>query len=457
MSEMDHEESRELLKLAAEVVERARRAGADVAEASARGGSELSTRVRMGKPELVEEAGHHSISLRVIRGDRVALTSTSDLTPRGIERCVSDALMLAELSEPDPFAGPADPSLLAQPPFPDLDLFDEGLFGIDADRAIEQAIKAEQAAFDFDPRIKLSEGATFSRTNSTGALVLSSGFQAAQRGSYAAITVAPVVEDEGGKKRRGHYWSANRHGSGLEDPVFVGQEAARRTLAKLNPRKVPTQETTIIFDCDVSRSIIGAFIGCVMGGSVWRKSSYLMDREGTAVASSGVTLVDDPLIPRAPGSRPFDGEGLPSRKNVVVENGVLKTFLLDSYSARKLSRASTGSAGRSGGSISSSTSNLIMEAGHITRDELIASTPRGLYVTEMMGFGFNPMTSDFSRGAAGFWIEDGKFAFPVSEITISSTLDAMLKGIDGIASDLRLITSTASPTFRTARMTISGS
>ncbi|HEX7453741.1 MAG TPA: metallopeptidase TldD-related protein [Polyangiaceae bacterium] len=454
---MDHDESRELLKLAAEVVERARRAGADVAEASARGGSELSTRVRMGKPELVEEAGHHSISLRVIRGDRVALTSTSDLTPRGIERCIADALMLAELSEPDPFAGPADPSLLAKPPFPDLDLFDEGLFAIDADRAIEQALKAEQAAFDFDPRIKLSEGATFSRTNSTGALVLSSGFQAAQRGSYAALTVAPVVEDDGGKKRRGHYWSANRHGSGLEDPVFVGQEAARRTLAKLNPRKVPTQETTVIFDCDVSRSIVGAFIGCVMGGSVWRKSSYLMDREGTEVASSGVTLVDDPLIPRAPGSRPFDGEGLPSRKNVVVENGILKTFLLDSYSARKLSRASTGSAGRSGGSISSSTSNLIMEAGHITRDELIGSTERGLYVTEMMGFGFNPMTSDFSRGAAGFWIEDGKFAFPVSEITISSTLDAMLKGIDGIASDLRLITSTASPTFRTARMTISGS
>ncbi len=454
---MDQDESRELLKLAAEVVERARRAGADVAEVSARGGSELSTRIRMGKPELVEEAGHHGISLRVIRNDRVALTSTSDLTPRGIERCVADALMLAELSEPDPFAGPADPSLLAKPPFPDLDLFDEGLFAMDAARAIEQAIIAEQAAFDFDPRIKLSEGATFSRTNSTGAIVLSSGFEAAQRGSYAALTVAPVVEDEGGKKRRGHYWSASRHQSELEAATFVGQEAARRTLAKLNPRKVPTQEATIIFDQDISRSIIGAFIGCIMGGSVWRKSSYLMDREGTEVASSGVNLVDDPLIPRAPGSRPFDGEGLPSRKNVVVEGGVLKTFLLDSYSARKLGRASTGSAGRSGGSISSSTSNLIMQAGSISREDLIASTPRGLYVTEMMGFGFNPMTSDFSRGAAGFWIEDGKFAFPVSEITISSTLDAMLKGIDGIASDLRMITSTAAPTFRTARMTISGS
>ena len=454
---MEQDESRELLKLAAEVVERARRAGADVAEASARGGSDLSTRVRLGKPELVEEAGHHSISLRVIRADRVALTSTSDLSPRGIERCVADALMLAELSEPDPFAGPADPSLLAQPPFPELDLFDEGLFKIDADRAIEQATIAEQAAFDFDPRIKLSEGATFSRANSTSAIVLSSGFQAALRGSYASLTVAPVCEDEGGKKRRGHYWSATRHQSELEDPRFVGQEAARRTLAKLNPRKVPTQETTVIFDTDVSRSIIGAFVGCILGGSVWRKSSYLVSREGTEVASSGVTLIDDPLIPRAPGSRPFDGEGLPSRKNVVVDGGVLKTFLLDSYSARKLQRASTGSAARGGGSVSASTSNLFMQPGTLSREELIASTPSGLYVTEMMGFGFNAMTSDFSRGAAGFWIENGKFAFPVSEITISSTLDAMLKGIDGIANDLRLITSIASPTFRTARMTISGS
>src|SRR6478609_2904861 len=453
---MEQDESRELLKLAAEVVERARRAGADVAEASARGGSDLSTRVRLGKPELVEEAGHHSISLRVIRADRVALTSTSDLSARGIERCVADALMLAELSEPDPFAGPADPSLLAKPPFPELDLFDEGLFKIDADRAIEQASIAEQAAFDFDPRIKLSEGATFSRSNSTSAIVLSSGFQAALRGSYASLTVAPVVEDEGGKKRRGHYWSATRHQSELEDPVFVGQEAARRTLAKLNPRKVPTQETTVIFDTDVSRSIIGAFIGCILGGAVWRKSSYLVSREGTEVASSGVTLIDDPLIPRAPGSRPFDGEGLPSRKNLVVERGTLKGFLLDSYSARKLGRESTGSAGRSGGSIGASTSNFILAAGTTPAADIVKTTARGLYVTELMGFGFNPVTGDFSRGAAGFWIENGELAFPVSEITISSTLDAMLKSIDAVGDDLVLKTSTASPTLRVSGMTISG-
>jgi PmbA protein len=193
-----------------------------------------------------------------------------------------------------------------------------------------------------------------------------------------------------------------------------------------------------------------------VGGALWRKSSYLLEREGSEVASPLVTIVDDPLIPRGPGSRPFDGEGLPSRKNVVVERGKLLGFLLDSYSARKLGRQSTGSAGRSGGSIGASTSNFIVQPGASSPGEILKSTPRGLYVTELMGFGFNPVTGDFSRGAAGFWIENGELALPVSEITISSTLDAMLKAIDAVGNDLELKTSTASPTLRVSSMTISG-
>ena len=187
-----------------------------------------------------------------------------------------------------------------------------------------------------------------------------------------------------------------------------------------------------------------------------RKASYLLEREGTQVASPLVTLVDNPLILRAPGSRAFDGEGLASRKNLVVEAGVLKTFLLDSYSARKLGKRSTGSASRSGGSIGPSTTNFHLLAGSTPKDELVRSTPSGLYVTELMGFGFNAQTGDFSRGAAGFWIEQGQFAFPVSEVTISSNLDAMLKGIDAVGDDLELKTSTCSPTLRVSRMTISG-
>jgi PmbA protein len=446
----------DLLALAGELVERARKAGADVAEAGARGGFELSVRVRLGKPELVEEAGHHSVSLRVIKAQRVAITSTSDLSRDGIERCVEDALSLVTLSEPDPFAGPADPALLCSPPHPDLDLFDPSVGAIDAGQAIAKATAAEQAALDFDPRITLSEGANFARTDGISAVVLSSGFSGLLRGTYASLSVAPVTEDEGGKKRRGHYWTAHRHAAQMEDPVAVGREAARRTVAKLGARKVATCEAPIVFDPDVARSILGSFAGCIVGGALFRKSSYLLERENTEVAAPSITIVDDPLIPRAPGSRPYDGEGLRSRRNLVVENGVLKTFLFDSYSARKLGRASTASAARGGGSIGASTTNFILQAGTLAPEEILGSTKRGLYVTDLMGFGFNPVTGDFSRGATGFWIEDGKFAFPVSEVTISSTFDAMLKGIDAVGNDLTLRTSTAAPTFRVASMTISG-
>jgi PmbA protein len=452
---MQDAEATELEALASSVVEKARRGGADVAEASARRGFDLSVRVRLGKTELVEEAGHRSLSLRVIRGQRVALSSTSDVTPSGIERLVADALELAQLSEPDPFAGPADAGELCQPPHPDLDVFDASVAEILAPEAIRLAEQAERAALGFDPRITLSEGATFSRSTGTAALVLSSGFSGVQRGSYASLSVAPVVEDEGGKKRRGSYWTGHRHRSQLEAAEAVGIEAARRTLRKLGARKVPTTEAAIVFDPDVARSLVGTFAGCILGGAIWRKSSYLLDREGTLVGSPLLTLVDDPLLPRAPGSRPYDGEGLRSRRNVVVDAGILKTYLLDSYSARKLGRRSTASAARSGG-VGPSTTNFWLEPGTLSPEALLAATPKGLYVTEMMGFGFNAITGDFSRGAGGFWIEDGKLAFPVSEVTISSNFDAMLKGIDAVASDLVLKTSTASPTLRIDRMTISG-
>ncbi|MFO0571666.1 MAG: metallopeptidase TldD-related protein [Polyangiaceae bacterium] len=453
---MTQEEVQKLEGLAAELVEKARARGADVAEATARAGWELSAKVRLGQPELVEEAGHRGVSLRVIKNQRVAVTSTSDLSADGIERCIGDALMLADLSEPDPFAGPADPAELARPPFADLDLYDPTVESITADEAVERATAAEQAALDFDRRITLSEGATFSRTMGQSARVLSTGFSGTQRGSYVSIVVSPVAEDEGGKRRRGHHWSARRHLAELESPDSVGREAARRTLAKLGARKVPTTEAPIVFDPDVARSLLGTFAGCILGGAIWRKSSYLVEREGSLVASPLVFVDDDPLILRGPGSRPYDGEGLASRKNVVVEAGVLKTFLLDCYSARKLGKKSTANAAVSGGSIGASTTNFVLRKGSLTRDEIIRSTQRGLYVTEMMGFGFNAITGDFSRGAAGFWIEDGKLGQPVSEVTVSSNLDAMLKNIDAVGDDLDMRTSTASPTFRISKMTIAG-
>lgn len=449
-------EEQELEALAASIVDATRRAGADVAEAKASAGWELTVRVRLGEPELVQEAGHRSVSLRAMRGGRVALTSTSDLSPRGLERLVSDASELVELSEVDPFAGPAPAADLTSPPFPELDLFDGTVESIDAERALKIAIDSERAALGFDPRLTLSEGATFSRVTGSSALVLSSGFSGTTRGSYASLAVAPVAMDEGDKRRRGHYWSARRHFEDLEAPEAVGEEAARRTLRQLAPRKVPTCEAPVIFSQDAARAILGTLAGCLVGGAIWRKSSYLIDREGTVIASPLVTVVDDPLVRRGPGSRAFDGEGLASRKSVVVEAGVLRTFLLDSYSARKLGRQSTGSASRGGASVGASTTNFVLGRGGVSHDALVASTPRGLYVTDMMGFGFNAVTGDFSRGAQGYWIERGELAYPVSEVTISSNIDRMLQGIDGLADDLELKTSVAAPTFRVASMTIGG-
>lgn len=445
-----------LEETASSIVARLRSQGADAAEVSASSGWDLSTRVRLGEVELVEEAGHRHISLRAIRDHRVALTSTSDLTEEGISRCIADAIELMTLSEPDPDAAPAEVSELASPPYPDFDLFDDSTCELAPTFAIDAAKRAERAALDADSRITLSDGATFTRSFGHSVTVLSGGFTGRRHGTQVSLVVTPVVEDEGQKRRRGHYYTVARHLSDLETAESVGIEAARRTVGQLGAKSVPTSEAAVVFSPDTARAIIGAFIGCAMGGSLWRRASYLFSREGSEVASPLVTLVDDPFVVRGFGSRAFDGEGLPCRRNIVVENGIFRTPLLDCLSARKLKRKSTASAARHGGSLSASTSNLIMQPGTVSEEALIAQTARGLYVTDMMGFGFNAVTGDFSRGASGFWIEDGKLTHPVSEVTISSNLDTMLKTIDGVATAPRPKSSMLVPSFRIPKVTIAG-
>jgi PmbA protein len=447
-----------LLELGDRIVAMATKGGATVAECSVRSGAELSAKVRMGEPELVEEAGHRSAGLRVMKGKQVATTSTSDLSEAGIARFVADALELVELAQEDKFAGPADPKLLCDPiKSPDLDLFDPAGGRVNAAQAIDLAKKGEAAAFAFDKRISNSEGATFGRTAGGAGMVLSSGFRAAYRGSYQSLSIVPVAEDDGGKKRRGYHWTAKRFLSELEDAESVGKEAARRTLRKLGAKTVATCEAPVIFDPDAARSILGMLAGCIMGSSIWRKASYLVGREGTQIASDLIDVIDDPLILRAPGSRPYDGEGLASRQNLVVEKGILRMFLCDSYSARKLGRESTANASRGGSSsVGCSTTNFILSPGKDSPESIIKATKRGLYVTDMMGFGFNAVTGDFSRGASGFWIENGELTFPVSEVTISLNVDELWKRVDAVGDDLDLRTSTAAPTFRVAKMTIAG-
>jgi len=448
----------DLRTLAESVVERALGRGVNVAEAVARSGSELSTKIRLGEPELVEEAGYRSIGLKVIKDQRVAMLSTSDLTRSGLDRFIDDATELVEVSQEDPFAGPADPELVAKEVSIPDDLYDPAIVDIAADTAIDWAKRGEAAAMAADERITNSNGSTFTRVTGAFAMVLSGGFSSGYATSYASLVVSPVVEDEGNKKRRGFHWTARRFLADLDPAEAVGEEAARRTLAKLGAKKVPSCEAPVIFDPDAARAILGLLASCVMGSSIWRKRSYLAERLGTQVASDRVTIIDDPLLPKAPGSRPFDGEGLSSRRNVVVQDGVLQTYLLDSYSARKLDMASTASASRGGsGGVGPSTTNFVLQPSDVDPETIIGSVDEGLYVTEMMGFGFNAVTGDFSRGASGFWIKDGKLAFPVSEVTISLNADELFKRIDAVGSDLDMRTATASPTFRVSKMTISGS
>ncbi len=452
---------KELCDTAQLALELAKKAGADHAEVLVRDGSELTAKVRLGEPELVQEAGSRALGLRVLVGARRAVTYTSDLRRDSLEALCTESVALAQLAEPDEYALPPDPKELAKPPLPELDLYDPAVAEVDAAWALREAKNGEAAARRHDARVTNSEGATWSRVLGATAFATSGGFVGGYRGSYASLVVEPLCDDTtdpgNPKKRNGYWWTASRFLAQLQAAEAVGIEAARRTVATIGSKKVETCECPIVFDPEVARSIVGTVFSVANGSSFWRKSSYLIGKEGEQIASPLVTIIDDPLIPRAPGSRPFDGDGLATRVNVVVEAGVLRPVLCDVYSGRKLGRASTGSAGRGiGGNPGPTTSNLIMRAGGMTRAQLLASTSRGLYVTQLMGFGFNPVTGDFSRGAQGFWIENGELTRPVSEVTIAANFDQILKRIDAVADDLELRSATAAPTFRVSHMTLAG-
>ncbi|HEY0712425.1 MAG TPA: metallopeptidase TldD-related protein [Polyangia bacterium] len=442
-------------RFAEEMVSLATKAGADGVEVLVRDGSELEVKVRLGEAELVKEAGSRALGLRVIKDDRSAVTYTSDFSRAGLERFAKESVELAALAEPDPEGRLPDRELMARE-VPALDLWDDAVGEITVREAIERAQRGEAAARKADPRVTNSDGAIFGRVMAATAFATSAGFSGSYRGTNVSMVVEPICDDEDGKKRNGYHWTSARFKAALENEEAVGLEAAQRTLAKLGSRKVATCEVPVIFSPDTARSVLGQLAGVISGGAVWRKSTYLAQREGTAIASPLVTIVDDPLLPRGPGSRPFDAEGLRTRVNVVVDKGTLKTFLCDTYAGRKLGRASTGSAGRGiGGSPHVTTSNFILRAGK-TPAGALEKLDRALYVTELMGYGFNGVTGDFSQGAGGFWIEKGERAYPVSEITISANFDDLWKGIDAVGDDLDVRSSVQTPSFRVGKMTSAG-
>jgi PmbA protein len=444
------------------VIERAlaeaRRAGAAAADGLMVEGDLLEARVRGAEIDFVKQARERRLGLRVFAhgpgGLRTALTSSSDLSPESVDRLASETVALARATAADPAAGlPDEPG---PGDLPDLELFEPGDHPFDAAARIAHARAAEAAAREIDARIANSEGTAVSSEFARIAYASTAGFAGSYERAHHSLFCEPLAR-EGERMQRDWWMSVSRRLRDLEPPESVGRRAAQGALARLGARRVATCEVPVIFDPRTAPGLMRQLAACLTGSAVYRGTSYLAGRLGERIASEHVTLVDDGRLPRGLGSRPFDGEGLPTRRNVLVERGVLRSWLLDSYSARKLGLRSTGSAVRGvGGAPAPGPSNLWLEPGRASAEELIASTPRGLLVTELIGMGFNPVTGDYSRGAAGFWIEGGERAHPVEEVTIAGTFPEMLGGIDAVASDLLWLGAVAAPSFRIARMTVAG-
>ena len=450
----------DMQQLAVDVVERALRAGATEAEAVIREGDEFSTLVRLGQVETLKESGARGIGVRVFLGSggahRTANTSTSDFTEAGLDQLVRSAVDLAQVTSQDPFAGLPEPGAMGQVAG-NLDLYYEDVYSMPAAERIEYARRAEAAALSADPRLKNSDGGSFDAATGHKVMANSRGFLGEYRRSYCSVAAMPIAQTEQGGMQRDYWFSSARTLGKLASPESIGAEAARRTLRRLNARRVATQRVPIVFAPEIARSLVGNIFEAANGDSVYRGASFWANQLGQQVASSNVTVTDDGTIPGLFGTAPFDGEGLPTRRTVIVENGVLKNYLLNTYTGRKLSMQSTGNASRGlAGTPGIGAGNLFLENGSVSPQQLLADVKVGLYVTELMGFGVNMVTGDYSRGAAGLWIENGELTFAVEEITIAGNLKEMLNNVTAIANDLEFRGAVASPTLRIDGMTIAG-
>jgi PmbA protein len=432
----------------------ARARGASAADGFLVEEQRFAAAVRLGQVDTVTHSREQRLSLRVFAGRASAAASTSDLSRESLERVVDEATALARVTADDAHAGLPDPALLAADA-PDLGLADPEPDALAPEAKIEVARRAEAAALEVDPRITNSEGAEYFERRARYAYATTTGFARDYATSSFGVTVSPVAA-QNGDMQRDSWYSIARHRGDVADVGEVGRTAARRALRRLGARKVKTREVPVVFDPDTAASLLRAVAGAASGPALYRRASFLLDRLGTRIAAPGVTIVDDALIPRGLGSRPFDGEGLPSRRAVLVADGVLQSYLLDSYSARKLAMSSTHHAARDGSGVGVATTNLMLRAGPTPAAELIRSVADGFYVTELIGFGVNGVTGDYSRGASGLWIEGGELAYPVEEVTVAGNLLEMLDRIEAIGDDLVLRDRTSSPTVKIARMVVAG-
>jgi PmbA protein len=448
----------DLKEIATDVVSRAMKGGATSAECVVREGDEFSTTVRLGQVETLKESGSRAIGVRVFFGQRSASTYSSDFSAAGIERMLKSALELAKICSEDPYSGIPDAAKLGSLSS-DLDLYHEDVYSLPGAERIEYARRAEKAALDADPRIKNSDGGSFDAATGRKVLANSHRFIGEYRRSYCSVAVVPIAqnEDESGGMQRDYWYSVARSLTKLDSAEQVGKEAARRTLRRLGARKVKTADVPVILDPIVASSMLEHIFEGVNGDSIYRGASFLAGKLGEKIAGANVTVVDDGTIPGGFGTTPFDGEGIPTRRTVVIENGILKSYLLNTYTAKKLGLETTANASRGlAGTPGIGPGNYFLQPGTRAPKQIIADIKDGLYITEFLGHGANLVTGDYSRGASGMWIVNGELAYPVEEITVAGNLKDMFNNISEIGCDLEFRGSVASPTIRIDGLTVGG-
>jgi PmbA protein len=442
-------------ELAQDIVKRALAGGVTDAECTISEGEEFGANVRMRELETLTEAGSRGAGLRILIGTKTGASYTSDLSREGIELLVKSAIELADITTEDPHAGLPDADELGSLEG-DLGLFSADVASLETGIKIDAAKRAEEASLAADPRIFNSNGGSFDTYAGRQVFANSRGFAGEYRSSYCSISASPVAR-EGESMERDSWSHSARRFADLESPEYVGRKAAERALRRLNPVKVETQKVPVVFEPRIARTLLESVFEGVHGMSIYRHESFFAGKLGQKVAGENVTIVDDGTIPGLFGTSPFDDEGVCSRRTSIIERGVLKNYLLNTYAARKLGMKTTGNASRGlTGNAGIGHGNFYLEKGVQTPEQIIAGVANGFYVTQLMGFGVNIVTGDYSQGASGLWIRNGELAFAVSEVTIAGNLKDMLMGIEAVGSDLEFRGSLAAPTIKIGEMTVAG-
>jgi PmbA protein len=439
------------IDLLQDLVGRARKAGADAADAVLFEGTSLSHARRLGKTEKLERSESQDLGLRVLIGKRQAMVSSSDRSPKMLTELVERTLAMARAVPEDPFCGLADPAEITRD-WPALDMLDP--VEPSAEALIERARSVEEAALAVEG-ITNSEGAEAGWGRSRIALVASNGFAGGYSGSHHAVSVA-VIGGSGNRMERDYDFDNSVYAADLRDPAKIGQSAGERTMRRLGARKMATCRCPVVFDPRVARSFISHLLGSISGPSIARGTSFLRDRLGQRIFPEAITITEDPHRQRGHRSKPFDAEGIANRRRALIDKGVLTTWLLDLRSARQLGMKTTGHAARGTASPPSpAATNIWIEPGSVSPVGLMADIKSGFYVTELMGMGVNGITGDYSRGAAGFWIENGQIAHSVSEMTVAANLKDMFARMIA-ANDLEFRVGADSPTLRIDDLTVAG-